>query len=511
LSLENYDGELLITTQPQCSIFASGGDEVEIFVNVIGTSPLTFQWFYDDGQVVYPIGDATAQLLTLSDVQEDDAGAYFVEITDANGETVTSDDALLFVGDFFPSLNPHGIVWETNLPATFSVRNNIPVTLTVKATVTTGVLEYLWAVNGVFIASAISPSYSFSSSDAVNGSIFTAYARVAGGKNWIPSNSLKLSVRTGGNDDFRDTDGDGIPDYLDDDMDGDGIPNSADPDIDGDGILNDLDFDIDGDGVDNWEDIDVDGDGIYNDVDGDDDGDGIPDNLDPTPIGRVPEPEIKAGESAILVASWDLVSAGESPLEECVSQILGKANNGAFATIRDENDRVLVAEVVAGSVVTYVIPVSNAGQSLPVSWTRNGVPVSIVTTFGDGVASASIVADGAAYSATFQVLGSSLTVNFLPLAILEPARITRQPTRFQYISPGGTVTLRVAATGAPLLRYQWFRDGEPVLWAISSSLTVSAADIGVESGASARYSCRVINRAGLVSDGVSKEAEIEIR
>ena len=33
-----------------------------------------------------------------------------------------------------------------------------------------------------------------------------------------------------------DTDGDGIPDHLDDDIDGDGIPNHLDEDANGDGI-----------------------------------------------------------------------------------------------------------------------------------------------------------------------------------------------------------------------------------------------------------------------------------
>ena len=37
-----------------------------------------------------------------------------------------------------------------------------------------------------------------------------------------------------------DTDGDGIPDYLDDDDDGDGIPDDEDDDDDGDGIPDDL-------------------------------------------------------------------------------------------------------------------------------------------------------------------------------------------------------------------------------------------------------------------------------
>jgi hypothetical protein len=47
-------------------------------------------------------------------------------------------------------------------------------------------------------------------------------------------------------EDRRDTDGDGVPDYLDDDIDGDGVANGADPDTDGDGVLNDDDTTPDG-------------------------------------------------------------------------------------------------------------------------------------------------------------------------------------------------------------------------------------------------------------------------
>lgn len=46
-----------------------------------------------------------------------------------------------------------------------------------------------------------------------------------------------------------DTDGDGIPNYEDDDIDGDGIINEEDDDIDGDGELNEIDGDDDGDGI----------------------------------------------------------------------------------------------------------------------------------------------------------------------------------------------------------------------------------------------------------------------
>merc|ERR1719193_2598273 len=50
-----------------------------------------------------------------------------------------------------------------------------------------------------------------------------------------------------------DTDGDGIPDFLDDDDDGDGIPDWQEVDTDGDGIPDYVDNDHDGDGVPNSE------------------------------------------------------------------------------------------------------------------------------------------------------------------------------------------------------------------------------------------------------------------
>ncbi|MGI6393153.1 MAG: hypothetical protein ACOX2F_00210 [bacterium] len=72
-----------------------------------------------------------------------------------------------------------------------------------------------------------------------------------------------------------DTDGDGIPDYLDLDSDGDGIPDSVE------GLE-----DVDGDGIPNYRDIDSDGDGLLDSYEcpllpcKDTDNDGIPDYLD---------------------------------------------------------------------------------------------------------------------------------------------------------------------------------------------------------------------------------------
>ncbi len=51
-----------------------------------------------------------------------------------------------------------------------------------------------------------------------------------------------------------DSDADGVPDAVDQDLDGDGVQNQVDPDIDGDGTPNGADGDVDGDGLSNGAD-----------------------------------------------------------------------------------------------------------------------------------------------------------------------------------------------------------------------------------------------------------------
>ncbi len=76
---------------------------------------------------------------------------------------------------------------------------------------------------------------------------------------------------------YKDTDGDGVADWEDDDMDGDEIPNELDDDMDGNGIVDAEDeIDRDKNGVPDFQD-DADGDGIWDYMDLDADGNGIPD------------------------------------------------------------------------------------------------------------------------------------------------------------------------------------------------------------------------------------------
>lgn len=83
-----------------------------------------------------------------------------------------------------------------------------------------------------------------------------------------------------------DTDGDGVPDFIDRDSDGDNIPDAIEGhgDWDKDGIPNNLDTDDDNDGIPTgWELLgDFDGDGQANYLDSDSDNDGLTDGVEGT-------------------------------------------------------------------------------------------------------------------------------------------------------------------------------------------------------------------------------------
>ena len=95
----------------------------------------------------------------------------------------------------------------------------------------------------------------------------------------------------------EDTDGDGVPDYLDTDSDGDGIPDGLETigDADNDGIPNFQDTDSDGDRIPDSVEatsetalLDLDGDGIPNYLDEDADGDTLTDFYESGGVSRMP-------------------------------------------------------------------------------------------------------------------------------------------------------------------------------------------------------------------------------
>ena len=67
--------------------WALEGGAIDLIDNAVGTAPLSYQWT-KDGE---PIEGATGPAITLSNVQQDDAGIYMVKVMGADGESAQSE------------------------------------------------------------------------------------------------------------------------------------------------------------------------------------------------------------------------------------------------------------------------------------------------------------------------------------------------------------------------------------------------------------------------------------
>ena len=74
-----------ITSQPQNQTVIRGGN-ASFNVTATGDAPLAYQWWFNGG--LYP--DATNNTFAVQDVQETDAGGYYVVITNASGATTSA-------------------------------------------------------------------------------------------------------------------------------------------------------------------------------------------------------------------------------------------------------------------------------------------------------------------------------------------------------------------------------------------------------------------------------------
>lgn len=90
-----------ITAQPQ-SLAVNVTSNVTFSVTATGTPLLSYQWYYNTNT---PLANATNATLTLANVQTNQAGRYTVIITNAWGNSVTSDVAVLTVNRFTQTIS----------------------------------------------------------------------------------------------------------------------------------------------------------------------------------------------------------------------------------------------------------------------------------------------------------------------------------------------------------------------------------------------------------------------
>ncbi len=131
----------IITQQPTNATNFAGGSVV-FTAAAIGTGPLTYQWYFDNGTNVTAIGDngitvigaATPRLVLLHlNVEGPEAGNYYVVVTGPAGSTQSS-NALLVVQT--PPITPIGTLRTYLNPATFTL-SGAPPLVAISGTITT--------------------------------------------------------------------------------------------------------------------------------------------------------------------------------------------------------------------------------------------------------------------------------------------------------------------------------------------------------------------------------------
>jgi uncharacterized repeat protein (TIGR01451 family) len=152
-----------IAAQPTSQTVIAGGD-ASFQVNASGTSPLTYQWWFNGTK---PVGTNT-NILNINNVQVSQAGGYSVVITNAAG-SVTSSVVMLTVG------TPPTIVQQ---PTSLTIIQSQSPAFSVIANGDSP-LGYQWRFNGVPISSGTGSSYSVAAATATN----------AGGYDAIVSNT----------------------------------------------------------------------------------------------------------------------------------------------------------------------------------------------------------------------------------------------------------------------------------------------------------------------------------
>lgn len=135
-----YTPSILTGPQDVTTIVTSN---ITLTASTAGTLPINYRWFRDGN----PVGGATDQILSITNIQPDQAGAYRLVASNSAG-SATTDVAVVTV-----HIPPH----ITGQPAQTSVSPGEPATFTVTAT-SQSVLSYQWRLNGTNISGATGAS-----------------------------------------------------------------------------------------------------------------------------------------------------------------------------------------------------------------------------------------------------------------------------------------------------------------------------------------------------------------
>ena len=151
-----------------------------------------------------------------------------------------------------------------------------------------------------------------------------------------------------------------------------------------------------------------------------------------------------------------------------------------------------------GSTITLSVDASNP-LALPLTyqWFKDGNAITGATSKTFSIANAA-VADSGNYHAIVSNLDGGVQSAAARLVIQNPARILVNPMSAA-VPMGSLLVLSVGASGSDL-RYQWFRDEEPLLGATNSTLSIN----GVSAQNAGPYSVNVSNLVGVAQSSYAQ-------
>ncbi len=169
----------VITTEPQ-SVTVTAGAAASFSITAAGTAPLSYQWFFNGTKIT----GATQVNLTLTKIGANQAGNYYVVVSNAVGSAASS-NAILTVT---PALTPPVI---TQQPQSQTVTNGATVTFSIAAT-GSAPLAYQWLWNATPLAGQTFSSLILTNVQSTNAGKYGVV--VANGAGAVNSQAATLAV-----------------------------------------------------------------------------------------------------------------------------------------------------------------------------------------------------------------------------------------------------------------------------------------------------------------------------
>ena len=431
------------------SVVSNVGAPVAFSVIATGTGPLKYQWRKNGANIV----GATSDTLRISPLQFGDAGSYDAVVTGATG-SLTTTAATLEVNDLVITQQPVGGAVALGGSFTFNV----------KATGTSPI-TYKWRKNGVPIGNSV---YTYvdgkmtwvqakASAESKGGHLVT----VSSAAEWVElskqlgTNASKFAW-IGGFQPSGSVEPKGSWSWVT------GEPftytnwhtNEPNNVIRGGAPENSLQVNLPGQRATSWNDL-------WN----------APDMAGYIPHGYMMETE--AYGPSLSLSNVQLTDAATYDV------VLFNPNGtvtSVAVTLNVQSPVVITQQPVGeslnpGASKTFSVSVTGT-EPISFEWRRNGTPVvgGTARTLTIPVVAAG---DVGLYSVVAKNLLNSVTSQAVPLTLNAPVTILTHPKSIA-VNPGQPFSLGVVAGGTAPFKYQWRKDGNPILGATSGTLSVTA-------------------------------------